>query len=100
MGEAGEIAVEVAYAEPDCQIIVSLALPAGTSAGEAVQRSGLLERFSIEWPGAAIGVFGRKVDPATVLDDGDRVEIYRPLAMDPKSARRLRAARSGTRPRR
>ena len=100
MGEPGEIAVEVAYAEPDSQIIVSLTLPAGTSAGEAVERSGLLDRFPIEWPGADIGVFGRPVTPGTALDDGDRVEIYRPLTIDPRSARRLRAARAGKRSRR
>lgn len=95
MTESREIGVEVAYAEPDCQAIVSLRLPAGASAGDAVQRSGLLERFpGIPWPGAPIGIFGKPVAPSASLAEGDRVEIYRPLRVDPKEARRLRAARS------
>ena len=98
MAEAGEIAVEVAYAEPDRQVIVSLRVPAGTTAGEAVERSGLLDRFpAISWPGADIGIFGWRVSARASLIEGDRVEIYRPLAMDPKEARRLRAARSKAR---
>jgi len=95
MTERREIDVEVAYAEPDHQAIVSLRLPAGASAGDAVQRSGLLERFpGISWPGAPIGIFGNPVSASAPLTEGDRVEIYRPLRIDPKEARRLRAARS------
>jgi putative ubiquitin-RnfH superfamily antitoxin RatB of RatAB toxin-antitoxin module len=98
MTERREIGVEVAYAEPDNQVIVSLRLPAGASAGDAVQRSGLLERFpGITWPGAPIGIFGKPVSPSASLTEGDRVEIYRPLRMNPKEARRLRAARSRSR---
>ena len=98
MTERPEIGVEVAYAEPDSQAIVSLRLPAGASAGDAVQRSGLLERFpGITWPGAPIGIFGKPVSPSASLTEGDRVEIYRPLRMNPKEARRLRAARSRSR---
>lgn len=98
MTEGGDIDVEVAYAEPDSQAVVSLRLPAGASAGDAVQRSGLLERFpGIPWPGAAIGIFGKPVSPSAPLVEGDRVEIYRPLRIDPKEARRLRAARARSR---
>lgn len=89
------IQIEVAYAEPDKQIIVPLRVPAGTSAREAVRRSGLLEHFpGIDLSNADLGVFGIPVAPCAPLVQGDRVEIYRPLQVDPKKARRERAARS------
>lgn len=85
--------VEVAYARPEAQTLLCVDLPPGVTAGEAVVRSGILERHpEIEWPGAPIGVFGRRADPDRLLREGDRVEIYRPLIVDPKEARRRRAA--------
>ena len=98
MAEGDFIDIEVAYAEPDCQVIVPLRVAAGVSAREAVQQSGLLERFpGIDLRNDAIGVFGNPVSPCAPLAHGDRVEIYRPLQADPKEARRLRAARSRAR---
>ncbi len=98
MAEGDFIDIEVAYAEPDRHVIVPLHVPVGTSAREAVRRSGLLERFpSIDSQRVTIGVFGHPVSPRAPLGDGDRVEIYRPLQVDPKEARRLRAARSRVR---
>lgn len=95
MAEDELIDVEVAYALPDCQVIVALRVPAGTSAREAVRRSGLLQRFpAIDLRGGGLGIFGQRVSPNTPLDSGDRVEIYRALAIDPKEARRRRAARA------
>ena len=95
---AAFIDIEVAYAEPDKQMIVPLHVPAGTSAREAVRQSGLLERFAgIDLNEAAMGVFGIPVSPCAPLAQGDRVEIYRPLRVDPKKARRDRAARSRAR---
>lgn len=92
------IDIEVAYAEPDKQMIVPLHVPVGTSAREAVRRSGLLERFAgIDLNEAVMGVFGIQVSPCAPLANGDRVEIYRPLRVDPKTARRHRAARSRAR---
>ena len=89
------IDIEVAYAEPEKQMIVSLHVPVGTSAREAVRQSGLQEHFAgIDLNDAAIGVFGNPVSPCAPLAQGDRVEIYRPLQVDPKKARRDRAARS------
>lgn len=85
--------VEVAYARPETQTLLCVDLPPGATAGEAVTRSGILSRHpEIEWPGAPIGIFGRKVDPGRLLREGDRVEVYRPLVADPKEARRRRAA--------
>ncbi len=98
MAEVDVIDVEVAYAEADKQVIVSLQVPVGSSAGEAVRRSGLAEQFPDMDPNtAAIGVFGIPVSPCAPLAQGDRVEIYRPLQVDPKEARRQRAARSRVR---
>ena len=95
MAEGDFIDIEVAYAEPDRQLIVPLHVPVGISAREAVRRSGLLERFpGIDLRKVTLGVFGNPVPPGAPLGDGDRVEIYRPLQVDPKEARRLRAARS------
>ena len=89
------IDIEVAYAEPDKQMIVPLRVPRGTSARGAVRRSGLLDHFAgIDLNEAAMGVFGNPVSPCAPLAQGDRVEIYRPLQVDPKEARRDRAARS------
>ena len=98
MADRGLIEVEVAYAEPDEQTVVTLKVPEGISAMEAVRRSGLLERFpGIDMRKNSLGVFGVPVSPCAPLAAGDRVEVYRPLQVDPKEARRLRAARSGAR---
>ena len=93
MGDTGVIRVEVVYALPHDQALIGLELQCGATARDAAAHSGLLERFpvALEW---SIGIFGRIVDPETVLKSGDRVEIYRPLAAEPKEARRRRARRS------
>ncbi|HEV7164942.1 MAG TPA: RnfH family protein [Gammaproteobacteria bacterium] len=92
-----EIAVEVCFARPDVQAVVALKLSAGTTALDAVKQSGLAHRFpELADSTQPLGVFGKRVDGSYVLKDGDRVEIYRPLTIDPKEARRKRAARSNT----
>jgi len=84
--------IEVAYALHDHQTVLEVDLPPGCTAGEAVTRSGILDRHpEIEWPGTPIGVFGDKVALDRPLEEGDRVEIYRPLKLDPKERRRRRA---------
>lgn len=86
------IEVDVVYARAHEQTVVRLEVPAGTTAGEAVTLSGLVERFpEIGAAPLRLGVYGRGVDAAAVLGPGDRVEIYRPLIADPKLARRERA---------
>lgn len=89
-----EIAVSVAYAERDRQTVIELAVPAGTTAAEAVERSGIRARHPGIAADAALGVFGRIVPPTVVLEPGDRVELYRPLPADPKETRR-KLAREG-----
>lgn len=86
------IPVEVAYARPDEQIIIPLQVKAGTTALEAIMQSGILEKFpDINLEQNKIGVFSKLVKPDTVLQEKDRVEIYRPLIADPKESRRARA---------
>lgn len=84
------IRVSVVAALPERQEVVSLELPEGSCAAEAVAASGLLERYP-QLAGASIGVWSRKVDAALRLRDGDRVELYRPLIADAKESRRARA---------
>ena len=94
------IAVTVVWATPAAQDLVSLALPDGATVAEAVARSALAETHRIDLAATRFGIRGRLVPASTVLADGDRVDICRPLIADPKDARRARAARrSGEPPR-
>lgn len=86
--------VEVAYARPDKQQIVPVKVPEGTTALEAVKLSGIVDIFpEIEPDAIDMGVFGKVIkDPAShELREGDRVELYRSLKIDPKQARLNRA---------
>lgn len=90
--------IRVIYALPDHQATVDLQLPPGASLTEAVTRSGLLQKF----PEAAArplscAIFGRAVPLSYELRDGDRIEILRPLLVDPKQSRREAAARNRAR---
>ena len=82
-----KLRVEVVWALPDRQRVMTLELPPGATAADAVRASGLQASF------AALGRSGKKVEPGAKLRDGDRVELLRPLAVDPKEARRRRARR-------
>lgn len=88
-----EIVVEVAYARPEAQRIVQLRVPEGTTLREAVERSGITESFpEIDLSEATFGIFGKvERKPDRVLREWDRVEIYRPLQVDPKAKRAARA---------
>ncbi len=89
------INVEVAYALPDKQAILSLSVSEGTTALEAAQQSGIAQRFAdIDLDNAKLGIFGKAVSASQVLREGDRVEIYRPLIADPKEVRKARAAKA------
>jgi hypothetical protein len=93
MADAEAITVEVAYALPQQQMLLEVQVPAGTTAREAVRRSGIAASFpDLDVEGADLGIFGKVVKGDQVLRGGDRVEIYRPLIADPKEVRRLRAA--------
>ena len=93
MENAELIDVEVAYARPDTQVILELRVPAGTTLEQAVRESGILERFpEIDLTRNQMGIFGKLNKLSTVLRNGDRVEVYRPLIADPKEVRKQRAA--------
>ena len=86
------ISVEVVYALPADQRLITLEVPANTTVREAIRRSGLLGVFpDIDPAESGVGIFSQPVDLDTALNDGDRVEIYRPLQIDPKAQRRARA---------
>lgn len=87
------IHVQVAYALPDRQDIVTIELPEGASAQQAVEASGLLQKhLEIDLARNKLGIFAKLVKADQVLRDRDRVEIYRALIADPKEVRRQRAA--------
>jgi hypothetical protein len=87
------IHVQVAYALPDRQDIVTIELPEGASAQQAVEASGLLQKHpEIDLARNKLGIFAKLVKADQVLRDRDRVEIYRALIADPKEVRRQRAA--------
>lgn len=94
------ISVEVAYALPTVQTLVSLRLPSGTTAMAAAQLSGIATRYDLDLENATLGVFGQIVAHGRILRDGDRVEIYRPLTADPKAVRKARAERVSARKKR
>jgi putative ubiquitin-RnfH superfamily antitoxin RatB of RatAB toxin-antitoxin module len=84
--------VEVVYAVAEAHDATLVELPAGATVGDALEASGIGKRH----PGidlSQLGIFGRRVGRDARLADGDRVEVYRPLALDPKEARRRRARR-------
>ncbi|AOY89943.1 RnfH family protein [Marinobacter salinus] len=86
--------VEVAYARPDKQEILAVKVPEGTTVLEAVKLSGISGIFTEIDPDATdMGIFGKVIkDPAAhQVREGDRIELYRPLKIDPKQARQNRA---------
>ena len=85
--------IQVAYVGPDAELLVDLDVPPGTSVAEAFARSGVLARITAPHDVLDFAIFGRRVDAAAALHEGDRIEITRPLRCDPKLARRRRAAR-------
>lgn len=85
--------VEVVYALPENQRVVLVELEEGARVVDAVRESGLgVLHPGIDAADPAVGIFGHRVASETPLRDGDRVEIYRPLLIDPKTARRAKAS--------
>jgi hypothetical protein len=100
MAPAEVLRVEVAYCpRPGVADLVALSLAPGATLADAVRASGVLERHALAAEGLFVGIWSRVCDADVVLRDRDRVEIYRPLAVDPKEARRLRYKRHLERPR-
>ena len=81
--------VGVAYADKFKQTWLKLDVPDGSTLREAIERSGLLERFpEIDLGVNKVGIFGKLSRLDTRLSDGDRVEIYRPITVDPETVER------------
>ena len=92
-----EITVEVAYALPDRQKIISLLVPEGTTLLQAAELSGICDYFpDIDLASTKMGIFGKAVPKPNeqAMRSGERVEIYRPLIADPKEMRRKRAEKA------
>ena len=93
MSEINTINVEVAYALPEKQLIIPVNVDEGTTIRGAIVQSGIMMEFpELDVEHSDVGIFGKAATMTTVLADGDRVEIYRPLIADPKEVRRKRAA--------
>ena len=87
------IRVEVVYPLPHKQEIYAVTLPSGASLRQAIETCGVLQKYpEIDLAKNKVGVFAKLSKPDTLLRDGDRVEIYRPLIADPKEVRKQRAA--------
>ena len=94
---AEQLVIEVAYALADRQILLRLTLAQGTTVRQAALQSGLDAQFpGLDLARCPLGIFGKRVaaPEARVLEDGERVEIYRSLLADPKEVRRQRAAKA------
>ena len=88
------LAIEVAYATPEKQLILPCLVKPGTGPRLAIRLSGIGAHFpEIDLEHCPLGVFGKAIADDYVLQPGDRIEIYRPLIADPKEIRRQRAAR-------
>jgi putative ubiquitin-RnfH superfamily antitoxin RatB of RatAB toxin-antitoxin module len=83
------IRVEVVVAFPDSQTLITLGLPAGTTAIEALRAASLEEGFpALDMTAPALAVWGRPISNDARLRDGDRLEWLRPLCIDPRAERR------------
>lgn len=90
------IQVEVAYALPEKQLIIPLTVKKGTTMFDAVVQSGIADKFEgLDVDSVPMGVFGKaeRKPRERVLEEGERVELYRPLIADPKEVRKKRAAK-------
>lgn len=93
-----KLEVEVVYALPERQYLQRVMLEEGATVEEAIRASGLLElRSDIDLAKNKVGIYSRPVKLTDTVQDGDRVEIYRPLIADPKVLRRQRAEKSAGR---
>jgi hypothetical protein len=90
---AESIRVEVIYPLPEKQEILSVVVPVGSTVRQAIEASGVLQKYpEIDLAKNKLGVFAKLAKAETLLRDRDRIEIYRPLIADPKEVRKQRAA--------
>lgn len=88
------ISVVVAYAIAERQIEIAICVMKNCTIESAIHQSNIISQFpEIDLSKNPVGIFSRRVTLNTIVRDGDRIEIYRPLMIDPKQARRLKASR-------
>ncbi len=96
MAVPGAINIEVVFGLPDRQRLIPLTIDSGATVAEALQRSGIADDFPQQnIDSCKVGIWGRAVQKNQSLREGDRVEIYRPLEIDPRDARRQLAEHGG-----
>ena len=89
------ILVEIVFAAPDTQLLLELKLNAGTTVERALELSGIYEKFgNVDMTSLPVGIWGKLVGRDRIVENGDRIELYRELDIDPREARR-RLAESG-----
>lgn len=93
---ANKLIVEVAYATPEEQILLTTTCPPGSSVQYALENSGLLERFPDLLTNHTFGIWSKNCTLDQLIQSGDRIEIYRPLLMSPMEARLKRAKKTAT----
>ena len=90
-----KISIEVAFATPEKQAVAAVTVEADSTVEQAIGISGILNQFSeIDLQAMSVGVFGKVCQLDRVVDQGERVEIYRPLMQNPMDARRNRAVKA------
>lgn len=83
------LSVEIVFALPDDQLLLTLEVESGATANSVIEQSGIRDKFAPQdFSNFTLGVWGRPVEPGYKVQDGDRIEIYRPLDIDPREARR------------
>tara|TARA_B100000686_G_scaffold183895_1_gene190770 strand:+ start:3185 stop:3487 length:303 start_codon:yes stop_codon:yes gene_type:complete len=89
------IEIEIVYALPKNQVLECLKIPNGTTVAQAIKFSSIYNKFSeTQRKNMSLGIFGKLVRSETILHNYDRIEIYRPIAIDPKEKRRKRVRKS------
>lgn len=89
------LTIEVVHAGVDRQLLRAVEVPAGSTVQQALLISGVGNEFpELDLTQCPVGIFGKAVSQARIVEQGDRIEIYRPLLADPKEIRRLRAAKA------
>ncbi len=94
MDESG-IHIEVAFAKPDNQVVIEFQCVKGKSVQQAINESGILQQCpEIDQAEMCVGIYGKACKLEKVVEQGDRIEIYRPLKQNPMDARRNRAVKT------
>jgi uncharacterized protein len=93
---ADQIHIEIVYAQEQAAIVKALPMAPGSRLGDALAAAAGDADFSgVDLANAAVGIFGRLARKDQELKDGDRIEIYRQLVLEPKAARRARSRTTG-----